>query len=87
MLEDFGVGSIIEVDSKEGVVIYVRKHNDKDYAIVKFKSEKAEEQLALFETVIKNGKLFFREEKDKEIISDVYLRFIIEVSEKADYSA
>ena len=76
------VGSIIKVKEQEGVVLFLKEIEKKNYAIVIFHSSPTRD-VHIFEIAKNEEGTFFREENDEKILTDIFIAFIEEMQEDA----
>ena len=76
------VGSIIKVKEQEGVVLFLKEIEKKNYAIVIFHNSPTRD-VHIFEIAKNEEGTFFREENDEKILTDIFIAFIEEMQEDA----
>ena len=81
MENEFGEGSIIQVDGKEGVVLSVVKDNNGEYAVVSFQEDQKKVNVDVYEIVRKEVDVYFKDIKNEELKADLLASFAIEVYE------
>lgn len=84
MEKEFGEGSIIEVDGKEGLVLSLIKDDEKEYVIVSFDGIDKKIEADAFEVVRNDNRIFFKDVKNEEKKANLMATFVIQVYEERE---
>ena len=68
------IGHVVEVEGKEGVVVYVTNIGDSNYVLVSYEEGNIIDY-KVFEVKYEDNNLYLAEEKNKELVSDILVEF------------
>lgn len=69
------IGHVIEVDGKEGTVIYTVTINEHDYILVTYEEDENKISNKIFEVKYEDNDFYVAEETNEELVAEVLLEF------------